>query len=178
MPRPIAEVDSISSSCDRERRGQAWAWWRGLCGGSARATMRGSTRGRSTARPTTQYLAARTRNAAGDALDEAPDVSGVVCVPESPPMLGQLPLWSRGAGVPGAGVAGVVGVVGSACAGTVVEGVSCAEALNGFRTVSANDALAMPNAVMPVVTTFLIRCTLSLVVDSHRHHAPRHIRQA
>ena len=59
------------------------------------------------------------------------------------------------------GVAGVVGVVGSAgAAGTVVEGVSvCAEALNGFRTVSANDALAMPNAVMPVVTTFLIRCT-------------------
>ena len=125
-----------------------------------------------------QYLAARTRNAAAEALDDVPDVSGVVCVPESLPMLGQLPLWSRGAGVPGAGVAGVVGVVGSVCAGTVVEGVSCAEALNGFRTVSANDALAMPNAVMPVVTTFLIRCTLSLVVDSHGHHALRRIRRA
>lgn len=57
----------------------------------------------------------------------------------------------------------MVGVVGSVCAGAVVEGVSvCAEALNGFRTVSANDALAMPNAVMPVVTTFLIRCTFHL----------------
>ena len=123
-----------------------------------------------------QYLAARTRNAAGDALDDVPDVFGVVCVPESPPMFGQFALeWSRGAGVAGAGVAGVVG---SAGAGTVVEGVSCAEALNGFRTVSANDALAMPNAVMPVVTTFLIRCTLSLVVDSHGHHALRHIRRA
>jgi hypothetical protein len=90
-------------------------------------------------------------------------------------MFGQPPAWSRGAGVAGAGVAGVVGVV---CAGAVVEGVSCAEALNGFRTVSANDALAMPNAVMPVVTTFLIRCTLSMVVDSHGHHALRHVRRA
>ena len=87
-------------------------------------------------------------------------------------MFGQPPAWSRGAGVAGAGVAGVV------CVGAVVEGVSCAEALNGFRTVSANDALAMPNAVMPVVTTFLIRCTLSMVVDSHGHHALRHVRRA
>jgi hypothetical protein len=110
-----------------------------------------------------QYLAARTRNAAGDASDDVPDVLGAVCVPESPPMFGQpAPEWSRGAGVAGAGVAGVVGVLGVVgVVGAVVEGVSCAEALNGFRTVSANDALAMPNAVMPVVTTFLIRCTLS-----------------
>ena len=95
-------------------------------------------------------------------------------------MFGQpAPEWSRGAGVAGAGVAGVVGVVGvDGVVGAVVEGVSCAEALNGFRTVSANDALAMPNAVMPVVTTFLIRCTLSFVVDSHGHHALRHIRRA
>lgn len=50
-------------------------------GGSARATMLGSA----------QYLADRTRKAAGDADDDAPDVSGAVCVPESPPMLGQLP---------------------------------------------------------------------------------------
>ena len=99
----------------------------------------------------------------------------MVCVPESPPMFGQPPVWSRGAGVVGAGVAGVVGAAG---AGAVVEGVSCAEALNGFRTVSANEALAMPNAVMPVATTLLIRCTLSLVVDSHGHHALRHVRRA
>jgi hypothetical protein len=137
--------------------------------GSVRATMRGST----------QYLAARTRNAAFVALEEAPDVLGAGCVPESPPMFGQLPWWSRGPGVPGAGVAGTLGVVGSVCVGAVVEGVSvCAEALNGFRTVSANDAPAIPNAVMPVVTTFLIRCTLSLVVGSRWHHALRHIRRA
>jgi hypothetical protein len=51
--------------------------------------------------------------------------------------------------------------------GTVVLGTSvCADALNGFSTDSANDALAMPNAVMPAVTAFLMRCTLSYVVDS------------
>ena len=139
--------------------------------------MLDGARGWITARPLAQYLAARTRNAAGDASDDVPDVLGAVGVPESPPMFGQpAPEWSRGAGVAGAGVAGVVGVLG--VVGVVVEGVSCAEALNGFRTVSANDALAMPNAVMPVVTTFLIRCTLSFVVDSHGHHALRHIRRA
>ena len=121
-----------------------------------------------------QTRALRTRNAAADALE---DVLGVSCVPESSPMPGQPPSWSRGAGV--LGVFGVVGVLGSVGAGTVVEGLSvCAEALNGFRTVSANAALAMPKAVMPVVTTFLIRCTLSLVVDSHGHHALRHVRPA
>ena len=143
-------------------------------GGSVRATMLDVARGRITARPMAQYLAARTRNAAADVLE---DVLGVSCVPESSPMPGQPPSWCRGAGV--LGVFGVVGVLGSVGAGTVVEGLSvCAEALNGFRTVSANAALAMPNAVMPVVTTFLIRCTLSLVVDSHGHHALRHIRRA
>ena len=70
-------------------------------------------------------------------------------------MPGQLPSCFGAAGV--LGVAGVVGV-----AGAVVLGVSvCADALNGFSTVSANDALAIPNAVMPAVTAFLIRCTLS-----------------
>ena len=123
---------------------KASAWRRGR--GSVRATML-----------VVLYLAVRTRNAAADALD---DVLGVSAVPESPPLSGQLPSWSGFAGV---GVLGVVGVVGSVGAGAVVEGLSvCAEALNGFRTVSANAALAMPNAVMPVVTTFLIRCTLSL----------------
>ena len=93
--------------------------------------------------------------AAGVALD-------VPCVvpPElSEPMPGQLPWWFGAAGVPGVVGAGVAG-----CAefGTVVLGVSvCADALNGFSTVSANDALAMPNAVMPAVTAFLMRCTLS-----------------
>jgi hypothetical protein len=54
---------------------------------------------------------------------------------------GQLP--SRGAGELGVVGVGVVGVLGSAGAGTVVEGLSvCAEALNGFMTVSANDAPA------------------------------------
>jgi len=110
-------------------------------------------------------------------------VLGVVCVPESPPMFGQPPWWSGGAGVVGAGVAGSAGAAGAA--GAVVEGASvCAEALNGFRTVSANEALAMPNAVMPVVTTFLIRCTfrcrwnLAVLVDPHRHHVLRHVRAA
>ena len=98
--------------------------------------------------------AARTRREAAASLD---DELGVSCVPESPPLSGQFS--PRGAGV--------AGVVGSAGAGAVVEGLSvCAEALNGFRTVSANDAPAMPNAVMPDVTTFLIRCTLSFVRDN------------
>jgi hypothetical protein len=70
-------------------------------------------------------------------------------------MFGQLPEWFGFAGV--FGVLGA-GVVGSAGAGTVVVGsLVCAEALNGLSTVSANDALAIPKAVMPVVTTFLIR---------------------
>ena len=78
-------------------------------------------------------------------------------LPLLPPMLGQLPWWFGVAGLPG-----VLGVAGCAEFGTVVLGsFVCAEALNGFSTVSANEALAMPNAVMPAVTAFLIRCTLS-----------------
>ena len=78
-----------------------------------------------------------------------------------------------------AGVPGVLGVAGCAEFGTVVLGsFVCAEALNGFSTVSANDALAIPSAVMPAVATFLIRCTLSLSVDSCPHHAPWDIRRA
>ena len=77
----------------------------------------------------------------------------------SEPMFGQLPSCFGVAGVLGVVGAGVAGVVG---AGAVVLGVSvCADALNGFSTVSANDALAIPNAVRPAVTAFLIRCTLS-----------------
>jgi hypothetical protein len=84
-------------------------------------------------------------------------------------MFGQLPSWFGRAGVDGVlGVDGVDGVVGSLCAGAVVDGLSvCADAANGFNTVNANDALAMPRAVMPVVTTFLMRETFPLVGQAH-----------
>ena len=149
-------------------------------GGPLRATMRGSTRGRITARPTTQYLAARTRNAAGVVLDP---VLGVVCVPESPPMFGQPPWWSRGAGVLGAGVAGVVGVVGSAgAAAAVVEGVSLCRSAERIqdcqRKRSAGNAQCGDAGRYDLPHT--VHLSLSVeshgLVDSHRHHALRHVR--
>ena len=112
--------------------------------------------------------------AAADALDDEPCVAEPE--PDPVPLSGQ---FSRSRWPGALGVSGVLGagVVGSVCVGAVVVGASvCAEALNGLSTVSANKALAIPNAVMPVVTTFLIQSPF--VGGFTRHHATLRIRRA